>query len=402
MIKDPISVIFRLTGLANEKSLSEQFKQKLVDLKTKQKSIKLAEADKWHQFYSEALELCYDLRNYCSTSLDNTGTGEEESHLAANQKTDLTEQVANVKNTIPMMEKAMRSSVNYVKTSRLDRQKESMLSQLKEAVSQNSVEVDESANSISVSLASSWKKQFTTYVDQALNSWANASISGLTSRIHKEWDMYQPDFDNALKALKVEQFHLAETRVSKFKNLLTLPGSIEEKKITFGAAFSKILRSTLGMIMMGGGMVVGLAGPAIGMSKGEAKSMIFLFIIPIVGIIAGMMAKNEVVKHNETLEDKLTSSTKADVNCKIEKAVNDAYKRIKGSIERFSADQERAWSGWKHKANTKMAKAQRNTSAALTPAPRQEVPNTRLKYVLEDLDQKIISGIEARLNELAG
>jgi hypothetical protein len=390
--RDPVSAVFRLTSFSKEKDLPSHFKKEFDALKKQQKTIKPNELERWKEFYHSALVLSEDLERV-SLEMINSGSDDKE-----NIKTeDITSYAGEIKSTIPLLERATRNAVNYVKTSRLERQKTEMMKAFRDAIDEKYITVSKHGNNLHARFDASWKVKLMDYVKDSLTTWQKESLYGLAARIKREWDIYQPGLNKNLSKLSIVGLPDFEVRLTEDQGRFSFPDEKEEKLLSFGPAVMKIMRSSMGMVMMLG-MVITPLGVAFGASRGDFRSYLFLFFIPVVIVVAIVLGKKEAEKSITDAERKLMNSLIREMEKTIEEMTNEKFKNIKGDIDRFTADNERNWNSWCHCATRKID----NATRIRTGSSRSSVNiPSRIKYMTEDLENKIIPEIKRRIEELS-
>lgn len=393
MRKDPLSAIFKLTSIAREKELPQGFEEDFKELKEMQRSIKPDEMEKWKELYEKASMLSVRLHAASLDSMRDVGKKSGDREVVE----DKSEYVQEVKLTIPQLERALRNAQNYVKTSRLDRQKTEMLKNLKNAVSNKHIEIEQSEGKIDASFNLQWQKQMKTFATQSIDAWNQGLFGGLSSRVKKEWNIYQPTFNNALEILNLDALPRSDVYSTQIVEHLKFPGEKEEKLLTFWPAVLKVMRSTLGLIMMVVMMASSFA-TMIGSSKGEMRSYIFMIFIPIALVVAFIMGRKESAKSVVVARAKIKSLLRKEMLKNIDDLIAEVVKKMKGNLDRYTASYERKWNGWTHATNKKLELLQRKSRSFKGGASQKSAPS-RLKYVVEDLENKIIPQIEQRLGE---
>ena len=389
---DPVSAVFRLTSFESERDLPKEFTERFQELKVDQRKIKDDDIEKWKEFYEKALELSHDIK-VCSKDLikDKKKTNEKVS------TENVMEHIQEIKSAMPLLERSTRNAVNYVKSSRLERQKTEVQKNMLDAVECRYLIVSENGNRINAHFDAAWKVRLMDFVKTSLDTWKKESINGLKARIMKEWSVYEPTLANNLGRLSLPNVPELEINLSENGRTISFPEEKAEKLLTFGAAVVKTMRSSMGLVMM---LTMALSPIAmiLGKSRGEMRSYVFLAAIPLVVIAALIMGAQEAKRSREQSEKKLAALLLKEMEKTIEDMVNEKYKDIKGDIDRFVSNNERHFNSWSHQVTRKMDAISRKQSKIGT-SSSVTVPS-RLKYMHEDLEKKIIPELEERIKTI--
>ncbi len=393
MNRDPVSAIFRLSGFAREKELPDHFKEEFKAIKDEQLSIKPDELEKWKNLYIKALLLSEDLKKMTESFMTDFSMTKDKV-----KKEDVSVIINDIQKTIPCFERATKNAVAYVKTSRIERQKVEVLKNIKNAISDKYINVSIYGGLIHAHFNADWKVKTMDFIRETLEIWRNDLLKGLVARIAKEWDVYRTSFNDNVEKLSLPSLPEFEINYAEDEGVVNFPDDKEEKLLSFGTAFVKTMRSSMGIIMMSG-MVLAPFGAIVGVSRGDMRSWILLIFVPIIIIMAIIMGKKEAEKNTVNMKKKLTSQLIREMEKTVEESVNEKHRTIKGDIDRFVSESERIWNRWvlqMNKLTSRIAKENASSNKSSVKI------SSRIKYMSEDLEQKIIPELENRIKELGG
>lgn len=390
--RDPVSAVFKLTSFARDKEIPEYFRNEFKSIKDEQRNIKPDELEKWKELYQKSLVLSENLNRLTREMI-----AECSAPSGKIKKTDFTKLINEVKSTIPMLEKGTKNAVSYVRTSRLERQKPEVLRNIKNSIDEKYINTTVESGIMYARFDSDWKVKIMDFVKETLEIWQKELLTGLSARVKKEWDVYQPAFSEALLKLSFPPIPDFEVKSSEDTAIINFPNEKEEKLITFWGAVAKIMRSTIGLIMMTMAIAVPLLSKYIQTTTNDTRVYLMLFFVPVIFIYALILAKKECERNLYDSEKKITTQLFREMERTFDDAVNEKYRSIRGDIDRFVAENERVWSGWVLQINKGIDCVSK--SSATSGSSSVKIPS-RLKYMAEDLENKIIPELEERIREL--
>jgi len=350
-----VDVIISLLELKNEFSLSSHLKKELSSLENL-----LPSADQKADYLpvlQNAMEICQKITD---------------GNIKKSNKIEFQKAAKIVEKTAPLLEKGTENAIEYVKNSRLERQRHDILQKVKKHLAKNFIEIVETDGQLKGTIKPEWISSLKNYLKLTLQSWQSACFEGLHARIKKEWEPYSEDLIDSFSALSFPLPPLEMIPEPSKEPYFQMPEEGSQNTKSLWSSFLNTLSSWSGIVWILL-MVFGAFSPLLSESFGFYPLYVVLGIIPFLSYFAWTHSKRIKEQATEDAADSIKEELTEEIESFLEKTIGHFEKELKGSIEKFRSEQQRSWNKWKYELEKKVDESDAEVDTLLTEKIRSKI-----------------------------
>jgi hypothetical protein len=385
-MKDPVMAVSRLLSLDLESVFNDNcFAKQAQDLKQEQKlAVKCGKEEMWRGFYRKALLFSFSLLEKCNISSENLNN-KEKKEIPSRLNIPL------AKSSVSAIERETGRVFNYYRE-RLGRQKDIIVSELYKFMDDDFFYCSRENRSVKAEISEEWFLELEAFYEESIEKWEKSLFLGLAARLDKKCSFYEDELRASIGKSSLEFFEKPSFTVEKNDDFCKLkkPSSKKEKLISLPAGIMKFLRSQFGMIFMFAGILSSI--PFISTSRGN----MMMLLIPFAMFFAVL---NGIFEVKQSKSDALKKSIQR-LRTETEKKINDTMetqkKRMDGILKKYESDYLSEWGKWTFRLLNSFDKNETSSPCSFDKSGRE----TKLGYLKEDVEKRIIPEIKLRLETL--
>ena len=399
-MNDPIPELRRFCLLATDDALSKEIRQELIHLKTKVDSCGVeGEKDRWGKVYEESLDIAQNAATSLNNCLPPTGNPSSDSTDSMNRRQEAIRKVQHYRQDFSQTD---REAFSYISNNRLRKQREGEIQKAIERL-QSTIDpqISEDGNSITVSLPQSQKTEIQEKVSYLFHQWQEQVVDGLIARVYKNRSQVIEYLDDSLILLNLERPPLPVKKVQTQTNGPELPETKSGSTLGYGSALWRTFRSSYGIVMMISMILV----PVLMLfgnvrEYGGIRYLILALMMPILFLVASILAKKKIQEEKEKLEKKLEEELLRDIAKGLSSSADTARAHIQDVLQKIQKSHEMAMTDWRFALEKTLDTMARTPTVPSVSPEVADAASGRKKAIATQLVQRTIPALIRRISEL--